>query len=360
MANLSSSGAGEPPSRSSLSHERERRRKRGDRLVSILLLLTAVALAGASYWYASRIYLPEKRALESSAANQRLAAALSQSITTLTEWSSEKSFLDTRRALDALKQRDGVQPAELARLEAMYASPYAKRQERMGRYERLLGEVRSFPLDAGIEAMRVLDERVRREGGEFERELARNLRAAWRQRKREAFGLGEEDCPISEAYAGLELRTVPSQATVYLDGDLISQTPLAIDKLLPGRHTVELELEHHFSRLFEIDLRPGQRLKLADLEMLPILGSARIEIVGTKEEEKIGIDVLLPSKDMGLYDFSDYHEGRRRFFKELRIGEYQLTVYRDGGIAYEGNFEVREGETTELRIDLANVPDAER
>lgn len=310
-------------------------------------------MAGGGVWYATQVYLPQKRAVEQAAANQRLEAWLSQSIAALNEWSSEDSFASLRRGLDEFAAGDGVDLSVVARLEAAFAEPYTVRSERMKRYEALLEQVKGFPLDADRSSMAAFDERVRLATGEFERELSQTLRSAWRDRKREIFGARDEDADISSARSGLEIRSVPSKALVYLDGERLSETPLAANNLRAGKHSLSLELENYFSKTLEVELTPGETLRLTDVELEPIVGSARIEVVGTRAKDKITIDVELPGDDPDLFVFFESVEGRVAEWEALRIGSYEFAVLRGKNVVREGSFEVREGELSEVTIDLS-------
>jgi hypothetical protein len=63
--------------------------------------------------------------------------------------------------------------------------------------------------------------------------------------------------------ASLEVASRPAGARVLLDGREVGRTPLRLERIAPGRHTVRLELDGH--RLWETTLTvtAGQAARVA-------------------------------------------------------------------------------------------------
>jgi len=66
------------------------------------------------------------------------------------------------------------------------------------------------------------------------------------------------------AKAGLiDLKTQPSNASVYLDGKLLNEkTPATINELLPGEYNIRLELDKHYPWLGEVAVEAGKVTRL--------------------------------------------------------------------------------------------------
>ena len=58
---------------------------------------------------------------------------------------------------------------------------------------------------------------------------------------------------------GLYVQSSPSGAEVYLDDKLISTTPFQLSDIVPGRHTIRIDLEGYPSWSAPVNIRPGAR-----------------------------------------------------------------------------------------------------
>lgn len=59
-------------------------------------------------------------------------------------------------------------------------------------------------------------------------------------------------------YAALDLTSVPTGATVRINGDLVGKTPLRFGDLMQGTYEVRYDLSEHFSKTQNISVVPGQ------------------------------------------------------------------------------------------------------
>lgn len=67
--------------------------------------------------------------------------------------------------------------------------------------------------------------------------------------------------PVTTATLVIESR--PSGASITLDGKLVGTTPLTLESIAPGRHSVRLELAGHLPVTIAADVKPGERRRVA-------------------------------------------------------------------------------------------------
>ena len=61
----------------------------------------------------------------------------------------------------------------------------------------------------------------------------------------------------------MEVLSRPSGAQVFVDGALVGQTPLSLPTVEPGAHAVRISLPGHQRWVTSVDVRPGDRTRVA-------------------------------------------------------------------------------------------------
>jgi hypothetical protein len=127
-------------------------------------------------------------------------------------------------------------------------------------------------------------------------------------------------------------------ASVYLDDELVGETPVTREDVPAGRHRVRVESPGHQPFEKDVRVRPGHRAEVK--AMLAILApSLRIE------SDVPGATVFLDRNYIGTTPVD---------IKEVSPGEHQLTVSADGYDMYAETLSVESGHR-DVRLSFKNV-----
>lgn len=116
---------------------------------------------------------------------------------------------------------------------------------------------------------------------------------------------------------GIYLTTLPANADVWVDGTYVGRSPVFVDALKRGRHSVTITKSGWIVREMEIDVAPG-RVALSSIELSavarrsPVGSRGRFLLRGAPEHAKVAVDGLL----LGNLDKP----------VELVSGEHRVTV----------------------------------
>lgn len=134
----------------------------------------------------------------------------------------------------------------------------------------------------------------------------------------------------------LQLTTSPAGATVMVDGESKGQTPLTIDGLSPGEHTLELLAPRHFSLQTQVAIEGLDKTQQLELALAPAWGS----LVVTSQPE--GATVIVGGETRGVTPLTT---------ELLQQGE-MVAVKLAGYKRWERELAVAAGETLNLDTEL--------
>ena len=150
-------------------------------------------------------------------------------------------------------------------------------------------------------------------------------------------GEGPPPPPPAPQNATLDVRSDPSGAQVYLDGDYLGRTPLIVS-VSPGRHQVEVRKAGYAPYRASVRVAPGERVRVY-ARLLPEVESGRLAVRSKPEGARVYLD--------GAY------RGRTPLELELEPGVYDLRLTLPGYAEYRERVRVRSGETTYVYARLA-------
>jgi putative ABC transport system substrate-binding protein len=133
--------------------------------------------------------------------------------------------------------------------------------------------------------------------------------------------------PLRRIVGALSVRTEPSGARVYIDGKQVGTSPHEAKDLSPGAHNVRIEKEGYTSWEGIETVIAGKRVEVP-IELKTRVG--HLEVLS----EPAGAKVFLDGKEMGQTPLS---------LPDLRTGEHQVRVTREGYETYEEEVRIIEG-----------------
>ncbi len=142
-----------------------------------------------------------------------------------------------------------------------------------------------------------------------------------------------EPAPERDPVGALTLATVPEGATVTLGGEAVGTTPLRLDELPSGRHTVTLELAGHEPLTLEAEVTDGETTAPGDIELRAFSGTLAVE------SGPAGAAVRLNGEDAGTTPL---------LVESMPVGTYEVTVELDGYEPESIEAVVADRETTTL------------
>lgn len=140
--------------------------------------------------------------------------------------------------------------------------------------------------------------------------------------------------------AQLQVRSQPSGAEVYLDGQRQGTTPLRLDAR-PGRRDLEIRRSGYDSYHETLQLRPGESHRIeASLQRSRRTGFVRFE------SSPSGAEVRIDGRRIGTTPIGE---------RELDAGQYQVTFSRSGYQDEQITLQVRAGEERTVRAQLTET-----
>jgi hypothetical protein len=130
-----------------------------------------------------------------------------------------------------------------------------------------------------------------------------------------------EHPPVREAntgVAGLHITTRPDSARVFLNGLFVGLSPVSLDTLPPGIHTVTVSKRWYLTEAYPIKLEEGKLAALHAL-LIPNTGTVGLQAEDARSEIAINhtvvgsgrVDSLLLFPDSYLFEVRDAHTGRK-------------------------------------------------
>lgn len=147
---------------------------------------------------------------------------------------------------------------------------------------------------------------------------------------------------LAEKPTGLKLQCSPDQASVYIDGKVVAQTPETGDLTLPlsaGEHTLRVSRPGYAPFIDVIKVKAGQLLPL-EVELIPIAGILRIAVQGAAAH------VYLDGKYIGDTP-TDF---------ELKVGPHKVKIERPGAYAENLSIAAIAGQVISRNLTLRELP----
>ena len=127
---------------------------------------------------------------------------------------------------------------------------------------------------------------------------------------------------VEEAVASLTLTTVPTGATVYIDGIKLGLTPTTLDEVRTGKHDLKFTKSGYIDDERDITVEPGERKVVrVDLERLNV-----IDIVSNPRRAEVYIDEELKGQTpvnvklrSGTYTFRLERKGYEKWEKSIKV-----------------------------------------
>lgn len=329
---------------------RIRNSEKSSRWFSAIFWLILLGGLGSAYWYYAKVYVPGEQAKAHLVQTQAYARDLRAVIGELGEWSTQASFDRVRAELVKFDERGDADLAVRRQLWGQFGAAYEPREERMRKFERLRGEVEDFALTADKASFLQMQQRVRRARVEFEKPLAQELKELWAPKSKEiASRLGLYGAPGTGA---LEVRSIPSGATLYLNDRAIGVTPLQGSGIRAGNLKLTLKHPQYHDLVNSIRIEEFGVLRLNSLEMKPKEGGIEITVVGYATSDTVEVELLCPNEDGETYDYVRTFPGTYVAVPKLIIGGYNATVYVNGRPRQTIQVEVIEGKVSKWTARL--------
>lgn len=337
--------------RSVSQQRRERSKSSGKKSGFLLTVILVISLGGAT-WYLTQVFLPDRSQRLYDEETVRVSEALSQRVSQLTEWSTEAVLDSSSEEIRLWASRDGVEVSMADGLARRVNALKELREQRMAQYEGLLTEALEFPASSSREEILAFDERVRTAKGNLERRLGSELQDQWQERRKAIVAAA-----LLEPAGELTIRSDPSSADVYIDGQLVAKTPFKASGVRSGSHEIMLKKKGFRDKGFEVSIGGGTDEDVGIQILEPIIGSVRIRIEGGKRRDKIEVEIEEASEAVsvgGLEVVSGYQyfEGRDHDIDSLRIGNYKLIVSRNGNVVERSEFVIKEDVLNTILINL--------
>ncbi|MGQ9753841.1 MAG: PEGA domain-containing protein [Thermaceae bacterium] len=136
--------------------------------------------------------------------------------------------------------------------------------------------------------------------------------------------------------ATLEVDSSPKEAGVWLDGQWVGVTPLALE-VGPGRHEVEVRLAGYQTFKTTVNPAPGEQVRLF-AQLSPQARTGTLDVGSNPQGAEVYLGGTL--------------RGRTPLTLSLPPGRYDLRLFLPGYSEHRGQVEVRPGETTQLFVQL--------
>jgi hypothetical protein len=153
--------------------------------------------------------------------------------------------------------------------------------------------------------------------------------------------LAVKDSTARPAYGRMSITTEPPQAEVSLDSVAKGESPITLDSVTPGTHTLIIKKKGYFGKKVSVDM-PGD--SMVDV-MVTLVAPGCLVVTSVPP----GAGVFLDGKDMGVTPSEN---------AKLKPGAHALIIQKDGFAAFEKQITISEGKTDSLSIVLQPKPAA--
>lgn len=149
----------------------------------------------------------------------------------------------------------------------------------------------------------------------------------------------EEDEDIAELdsmeqdskFGKISVTTKPESTSLYFDGNLIGVTPVTIDSILPGKHTIKLKKNGYYVKKATLNIKEGSS---SDINF-DLIKPATLKIVSTPENAVISLN----GKMVGQTPFDN---------SKLKPGKYEISIQSPGFAAQDTTLNLTSGSIDSL------------
>jgi len=147
---------------------------------------------------------------------------------------------------------------------------------------------------------------------------------------------------LQKASGSINIKSVPENAKIYIDGNEVGTTPTALSSIPIGAHEIEVKLDGHEDWKKSIIIKKEKELSLNAVLQINI-GSINIE--SYPENAKIYIDGI------------EAGNGPKRF-TDVIVGSHEIEVLLDGYVTWKRTIKVKPEKETSLTADLEKISSA--
>ncbi len=142
--------------------------------------------------------------------------------------------------------------------------------------------------------------------------------------------------------ASLSVMSTPSGARIFVDNEVRGQTPLAIETIEPGVHTVRAELAGCESQTLTVEIGRAQA-KVQDIQLVRKTGV--LELV----TDPPGVGVVVDGQDEGVTEPTLPEAASQVLKMDLLEGEHRLQLSKKGFYSADKTITVKRNETVVVR-----------
>ncbi|MBT5307422.1 MAG: PEGA domain-containing protein, partial [Candidatus Scalindua sp.] len=147
---------------------------------------------------------------------------------------------------------------------------------------------------------------------------------------------------LQKASGSINIKSVPENAKIYIDGNEVGTTPTALSSIPIGAHEIEVKLDGHEDWKKSIIIKKEKELSLNAVLQINI-GSINIE--SYPENAKIYIDGI------------EAGNGPKRF-TDVIVGSHEIEVLLDGYVTWKRTIKVKPEKETSLTAELKKISSA--
>ncbi|MBC8552808.1 MAG: PEGA domain-containing protein, partial [Candidatus Brocadiales bacterium] len=147
---------------------------------------------------------------------------------------------------------------------------------------------------------------------------------------------------LQEITGSIDIKSNPSEATIYLDGEKIATTPDSLQSVAIGMHEVEIKMEGYAEWKKTLNVKKGKEITLiATLQL-------NTGTVGIESDPAEAI-VFLGGKEVGNSPVS---------LTGIKIGIYEVELQKEGYVSWKKTIKIKAGRVNSLTAKLTEIPAA--
>ncbi len=316
--------------------------KHGGIATVLLLVVLLVAIAGGGYYY-----FKQSSAESYAAETVQLATATSQAIRQLSERSPTTDLQRIRSQIAAYKTRTDAEPTAIETWTQQIQPIEAKliaRDELADQWQKRASEFSPDSTDVQLEAF---DAEIKAFTKTLDQSTRNRLLITWSQRKNQII------TDTQNAAATIIVKTFPSGAKTYLEGEYIGLSSLGIENVRSGKHQLTFEKEGYLPAKLDLIATAGEKTEPVVVELQLATHPIKVIVTGGKKKAKISISLEKTADDNDdIILYIDEKEGREATFAEAPLGRIRLSVTTDHRLATEQTIDNKANQDTPIQLNL--------
>lgn len=310
--------------------------------VILFIILLVVGASGAGYYF-----LQEQTSKEYAAETIAMAVDTTRSLSALERQPSSDGIRDAKRKISTyLERTDATTEAKTAWNEKI-AKLEQLLEERSDRLDSLMKSVADFDLESPQSQIDALEAEIAEAVLQLDGNSRNQVKSAWQKRKKQI-----EDNYRSVS-ATLVLKSVPSGAKTYLNGEYMGLSWLGLKNVGKGTHTVAFEKAGYTRVETTIEVTESGTIEPEPIELPFETGVLKVTVTGGKKRSEFSVSIeknAENNQDIILY--IDEKFGRETTFENAPSGRLRLSVSEGYSEVAERFIEVKPGVENEVSIDL--------